>query len=88
MRIATTEQEIEKLKEETNAEATERIGREFREEKAFERRKNCVMSWFKGLTGREMTLAEFLLYDGKFKKAEAGYNIKSFIRDIGEKCIE
>ena len=32
MRIATTEQEIEKLKEETNAEATERIGREFREE--------------------------------------------------------
>jgi len=77
-----------KTKEETNEEATDRISKELKEERAFEERKKCVMSWFKGLTGREMTLAEFIVYDEKFKKAVAGYNIKSFIRNIGEKCIE
>ena len=66
-RIESEEQRLERLKNESKAEATERIGRELREERAFEERKHAVMNWFKGLTGREMTLAEFLLYDDKFK---------------------
>ena len=75
-------EEIEQLKSESNAEATTRIGNELRADTKLKERKHAVMNWFKGLTGREMTEAEFIVYNSKFNKAEAGYNIKNFIRDI------
>ena len=75
-------EEIEQLKSESNAEATTRIGNELRAETKLKERKHAVMNWFKGLTGREMTEAEFIVYNSKFNKAETGYNIKNFIRDI------
>jgi hypothetical protein len=77
--------EIEELKrevEETNAEATDRIAKELRAEKKLEERRKCVKGYFLELTGREMTEAEFILYNDRFNKAKEGYNIKSFIRDL------
>ena len=76
-------EEIEQLKNESNKEATTRITEELRAETKLAERKHAVMNWFKGLTGRRMTEAEFILYNSNFNKAESGYNIKSFIRDIG-----
>ena len=81
--METDEQKLERLKNESNTEATARIGNELRAETKLKERKHAVMNWFKGLTGREMTEAEFILYNSNFNKAESGYNIKSFIRDIG-----
>jgi len=81
--VDETESEINRLRKESNQEATDRIGNELRTETKLKERKHAVMNWFKGLTGREMTEAEFIVYNSKFNKAEAGYNIKNFIRDIG-----
>jgi type IV secretory pathway component VirB8 len=87
MRQATEEKviesEIDKLKNESNMEATIRISAELKAETKLKERKHAVMNWFKGLTGREMTEAEFIVYNSNFNKAESGYNIKSFMRDIG-----
>ena len=81
--------EIELLKkevEETQKEATDRIGQELRDLKKLEERKSAVKNWFRGLTNKEMSEAEFLLYNERFENSKEGYNIKSFIRDIGLRC--
>jgi hypothetical protein len=73
---------LEKLKQETNAEATERISRELQADKKLEERRRVVKGYFLELTGREMTEAEFILYNERFEKAQPGYNIKSFISEL------
>jgi hypothetical protein len=81
-------EKLESLKKESNAEATDRISKELKDERKLEARKNCVKSFFKMLTGEEMTEEQFIVYNNKFNKAKSGYNIKSYIRDIGLKCLE
>lgn len=78
---------LEKIQAESNQEATERIGRELIEAKKLEERRNAVMNYFFELTGITMSVVWFNEYNYLFNRAEAGYNIKSFIR-TKEKEIE
>lgn len=74
---------LKEAEEESKAEATDRIIREMHEEAKIKARKESVKVFFKELAGREMTDAEFLLYNERFNREEPGYNIKSFIKEIG-----
>jgi hypothetical protein len=91
MKLQTKEDElaeIEKLENETNMEATYRISAELKEETKKEERREVIMNYYFELVGQPMTEAEFEIYDTCFKKAESGYNIKSFLRDQKIKIVE
>jgi hypothetical protein len=78
------EAETERLKreaEETQHEATLRIGQELRAKTKLEERRNAVMNMYFEITGFPMTTAEFEIYNSIFEKANPGYNIVSFIED-------
>jgi hypothetical protein len=84
-------EQIEKLKRElseTKMQATYRIKNEWIEEKKLAARKKVVMAYFKELTGEDMGEARFMIYNEKFNRAEVGWNIKSYIKELGLKCIE
>lgn len=73
---------LEKLKHESNVEATERICAERRQEKNIEERRKYVMSFFFELTGEPMTEEQFQQYNKKFmsETTKAGYNLMSYIK--------
>ena len=73
--------EVYSEKEETNLEATRRIGEELRAATKLEERRNAVMNMYFEITGFPMTNAEFEIYNAIFEKADNGYNIVSFIED-------
>ena len=73
------QQEVNVLRTESNAEATDRISNELRAEKKLNERRDCVMDFFFEITGMPMPLAWFEEYNEIFNKAKKGYNIKSFI---------
>jgi hypothetical protein len=74
---------LEKLKQETNEEATNRISRELKAETKLKERRDFIMGMFFELTGQIMSEETFQEYNKLFEQAETGYNIKSFIRDKG-----
>jgi hypothetical protein len=78
---------LEKMKSESNAEATDRIIRERKEQKTAEERKASVKSFFEMLVGREMSEAEYILYEERWERARITYNIKTFIKEIGLEII-
>ena len=73
--------EVYSEKEETNLEATRRIGEELRAATKLEERRNAVMNMYFEITGFPMTNAEFEIYNAIFEKADKGYTIRSFIED-------
>ena len=82
----TMETEMEKLKRmksETNAQATQRIGQELRNAKMEDARRDTVYDYFFTLTGQPMNAKQYAKYMQKFNSrfTPKGYNLKSFIRD-------
>lgn len=74
--------------QETNAEATERVQRELKSERKLEERRKTLKAYFLEIAEKEMTEAEFIFYNDKFEKAEKGYNIKSFIKELEERKLK
>ena len=88
MRIDTKEieeaQEAKRaIEQETQKEATARIGAELRNKPLEEERKRYVKNYYLELTGLEMTDAEFMIYSKIFERAPKGWNIKSYIKSKG-----
>jgi hypothetical protein len=65
---------------ESNQQATDRIRNELEEENKLNQRRDIVMSYFFELTNMPMPQAWFEEYNMIFNKAQAGYNIMSFIK--------
>lgn len=83
MKLKTKEEiynELKQEKEESNSQATNRIGEELRKAKKEEERKKSVFDFFFILTGLPMTEEEYTLYMEEWNKRDT-YNIKTFIRD-------
>ena len=84
----TDEQRVQRLKNESNTAATNRISAELKAEKKYKERFNFIMSSYFDLTGLPMSKEEFDIYNWYFNnKAEMGWNIRSWIKNK-EKIIE